>query len=357
MRNGWGYQPGMKAPYYYPGIDYAPTGNAALAVPVYAAADGKVTVAGPDSGGVTKGYGLHIRIDHGDGDLTLYGHLKLTRVKVGDQVKAGQVIGVMGNTGNSSGRHLHFEFRRKGYPKDPTELLFPAGNEVVEETDGPAPVSFQNLSYVKVIIPFLNIREAPSLAGRITGSIGGDTITPVIGSKDVDDITWLQIGYKQYIAKRQGNSVFAVWVGGEPKPAPAKLPTDINPTVGRWEGLAKKYAELHDLDYRLILAVIWVESGGDPDAVSEQGAVGLMQVMPSDGMSKKLYGSLFANRPATKELLDPAKNIMHGSAILADMVNSWGVVREGLLHYGPTRVGYDYADKVLASYESLGGSL
>lgn len=57
-----------------------------------------------------KGYGVHIRIEHESG-LSIYGHLTKPYVQKGDKVKAQQIIGLTGNTGFSSGAHLHFEFR------------------------------------------------------------------------------------------------------------------------------------------------------------------------------------------------------------------------------------------------------
>lgn len=61
-----------------------------------------------------KGYGVHIRIRHADGSMTLYGHLTKPYVQKGDVVRAQQIIGLSGNTGFSSGAHLHFEYRPAG---------------------------------------------------------------------------------------------------------------------------------------------------------------------------------------------------------------------------------------------------
>jgi hypothetical protein len=74
---------------------------------IYAVADGEVVISKVNGGGVTKGYGYYIAIRH-DGFCTLYGHLQGLMLKVGDKVKAGQVIGKMGNTGTSTAAHLHF---------------------------------------------------------------------------------------------------------------------------------------------------------------------------------------------------------------------------------------------------------
>ncbi len=81
--------------------------------PVYAAATGIVTVV-TNNGGWNSGYGNHIRIQHPSGTMTLYAHLSVVNVKVGQEITQGQVIGAIGNTGNvkgPTGCHLHFEVR------------------------------------------------------------------------------------------------------------------------------------------------------------------------------------------------------------------------------------------------------
>jgi LysM repeat protein len=99
---------------FHAGIDFA----ADMGTPIRAARDGTVTQAGDLSD-----YGLAITLTHADGTQTLYGHCSVVRVKVGDQVKAGQVIGEVGSTGLSTGPHLHFEIRVNGQPHDPLLLL------------------------------------------------------------------------------------------------------------------------------------------------------------------------------------------------------------------------------------------
>lgn len=71
------------------------------------------------------GYGNYVKIKHDNGDSTIYGHMYLNSIKVsiGDQVKQGQVLGKMGNSGNSTGTHLHFEIRSGGSPVDPANYI------------------------------------------------------------------------------------------------------------------------------------------------------------------------------------------------------------------------------------------
>lgn len=92
--------------------------GAAYGSTVRAGAAGVVVVAGEASG-----YGNAIVIDHGGGLATLSGHLSRFAVRVGQTVTAGQAIGAVGNTGNSTGPHLHFEVRVRGVPVDPMPYL------------------------------------------------------------------------------------------------------------------------------------------------------------------------------------------------------------------------------------------
>jgi len=82
--------------------------------PVAATADGVVIAAGWQSG-----YGWSVEIQHAEGWSTLYGHLSRYLVDVGDHVKRGQIIGLSGSSGNSTGPHLHYEIRLNGVPIDP----------------------------------------------------------------------------------------------------------------------------------------------------------------------------------------------------------------------------------------------
>jgi murein DD-endopeptidase MepM/ murein hydrolase activator NlpD len=107
--------------HFHTGIDLA----VPLGTPVFAAADGVVTLARPmaDSGGLLVGYGNYIIIQHDAGLKTLYGHLLTIGVKEGDVVHRGQLVGLVGSTGNSTGPHTHFEVRIENSPVDPMQML------------------------------------------------------------------------------------------------------------------------------------------------------------------------------------------------------------------------------------------
>jgi soluble lytic murein transglycosylase-like protein len=120
--------------------------------------------------------------------------------------------------------------------------------------------------------------------------------------------------------------------------------------VLQWCNLITFYAHKHDLSPDLIAALIWQESGGNASAYSRSGAVGLMQVMPRDGLAASFMcvnGPCFSARPTTKQLQDPEFNISYGTRFLAQQVKRNGTLREALKSYGPMDVGYYYADKVL----------
>lgn len=100
------------------GIDLA----AGTGSPIRAAADGTVVSAGDEGG-----YGRCVRIQHADGSTTVYAHLSALEVSGGQQVAAGEQIGREGNTGHSTGPHLHFEVRFGDNPVNPAAWLAERG--------------------------------------------------------------------------------------------------------------------------------------------------------------------------------------------------------------------------------------
>lgn len=101
---------------FHEGMDF----SAPIGTPVYATGDGTVKVAGRGQ----SGYGNMVDIDHGYNYLTRYAHLSEVLVKPGQQVKRGDLIGKVGNTGKSTGPHLHYEVRFKGAPQNPVNYYF-----------------------------------------------------------------------------------------------------------------------------------------------------------------------------------------------------------------------------------------
>jgi soluble lytic murein transglycosylase-like protein len=125
--------------------------------------------------------------------------------------------------------------------------------------------------------------------------------------------------------------------------------------VRQWCNQIMRHASKNNLDPNLVAAVIWQESGGDPEAYSKSGAVGLMQVMPRDGIAANfqcINGPCFTTRPTIDELQKPNFNIKYGTGMIAGLLNKYEDTREALKYYGPMNVGYYYADKVLSIYQS-----
>ena len=118
VASGYGSRidPVYKTVKFHAGLDFA----APQGTPIYATADGRVTTAG----NLGNGYGNHVEINHGYGYETLYGHMVRVKVKVGQMVKRGEVIGWVGSTGKSTGPHLHYEVHKGGRPIDPIYFFY-----------------------------------------------------------------------------------------------------------------------------------------------------------------------------------------------------------------------------------------
>lgn len=105
---------GKKGKEPHDGVDLA----APAGLPVKTAAPGTVLFAGEQ-----KGYGLIVIVEHDGGLITLYAHNRDLRVKTGQKVRDGQVVATVGDSGRTSGPHLHFEVRKEGKPVDPLDYL------------------------------------------------------------------------------------------------------------------------------------------------------------------------------------------------------------------------------------------
>jgi murein DD-endopeptidase MepM/ murein hydrolase activator NlpD len=99
---------------FHEGIDF----TSAYGAPIYTTAPGVVETAE-----YSGGYGYHVIVNHGYGYRTLYAHLSKIEVSPGMQINRDSIVGYLGNTGRSSGPHLHYEVERNGEPVDPGRYL------------------------------------------------------------------------------------------------------------------------------------------------------------------------------------------------------------------------------------------
>jgi len=111
---GWRHDPILGKRAFHKGLDF----SAAHGEPILATASGIIVAA-------ERGYkyGKYVRVKHGNGLETRYAHASKLLVKVGDLVSKGEVIALVGNTGRSTGPHLHYEIRLNGNPLDPRKYL------------------------------------------------------------------------------------------------------------------------------------------------------------------------------------------------------------------------------------------
>ncbi len=131
ISSGFGYRsdPFTGGAAYHAGLDF----RGPIGAPIYAAAAGTVSFAG-----VRSGYGNCIEIDHGNGLMTRYAHMSGYRARAGQKVAAGQVVGLIGSTGRSTGPHLHFEVRINDRPLNPRPFLEAAAHVFQEPSHSPA---------------------------------------------------------------------------------------------------------------------------------------------------------------------------------------------------------------------------
>ena len=118
IASGFGMRidPVYGTPKMHKGLDFtAPQGT-----PIYATGDGNVIF----SGKVEGGFGIHVKINHGYGYQTLYGHMFRIKVRNGQHVKRGEIIGWVGNTGKSTGPHCHYEVHVNGNEVNPVYFFY-----------------------------------------------------------------------------------------------------------------------------------------------------------------------------------------------------------------------------------------
>lgn len=148
--------------------------------------------------GVNWRYGNFIKIQHDDGTVCLYAHLEYTSVTVNQRVSKGQVIGRMGNSGNSFGAHLHWEYWTKNdyyFNVDPSPYLEP------KEIKLPSPVN-RDKNKRQFQVDYndnLRIRKSPSLSGEILGILNAG-VYDFTEETDVDDYKWVNVGDNMWVA-------------------------------------------------------------------------------------------------------------------------------------------------------------
>lgn len=130
ISSGFGYRadPFSGGPALHAGLDF----RGPIGAPIYSAAKGTVRFVG-----VRPGYGKSVEVDHGNGLMTRYAHMSGFRARIGQPVQAGEVIGLIGNTGRSTGPHLHFEVRIHDRPVNPRPFL-EAAARVLENSRNPS---------------------------------------------------------------------------------------------------------------------------------------------------------------------------------------------------------------------------
>lgn len=118
MASGFGYRsdPFTKIRKFHNGMDF----SAKSGTPIYATGDGIVKKAD----GTVSGFGNHVEINHGYGYMTLYAHLSKYKVRAGQKVKRGDIIGFVGSTGRSEAPHLHYEVHKNGEVVNPLNFYY-----------------------------------------------------------------------------------------------------------------------------------------------------------------------------------------------------------------------------------------
>ncbi len=396
------YPPGVSAEKHHTGVDIGCTTSNE---PIYAVDNGQVILV--EYGWMTY-WGYDVFINHGkdiDGNPinSFYAHMDSVLVEAGQFVTKGQQIGIMGTP--KGGTHLHWgrsNIAPEQFPKyelhasenggygwlDPLSQINQASSQptFLVKSDSPA----TSADYLSDTVPtdqsFLNGQKLWNFRYPLMVFLGLFAVMAlclIFTSKEfralsvsMVAIIVLVIGvfyFYTYTFTTSSNSPprnFSYTVNTEdsgyqppiaeigytpPINGACSLPLSYPENIRRWCSFIEFYANQSGLDPRLIAAVMLQESGGNPLAYSSSGAVGLLQVMPKDGIAATFvnaYGvPYFANRPSISQLQDPEYNIRYGVNMLAGL-NAANNPREALFNYGPADVGYSYADLVLSIYSN-----
>jgi len=242
---------------YHTGVDF----GVPLGTEIKAAADGVVVQAGTNGG-----YGNSVTIDHGGGMETLYGHLSKVLVSVGQKVKQGDIIGLSGSTGKSTGPHLHFEIRKNGQPVDPMPYL-----------SGLDSFNGGTVNYVSEMNRVMVLEASESFM------------------ENEENIGWLLSGDDGDI-NNDPHQVYNV--------KPGEVPQELL-------SVFEKAGEKYDIPWTVLAAIAYRESSFNPYAVGpylsefNTSAEGMMQFLPSTFQEFAVDG----DNDGVKSIFDPADAI------------------------------------------------
>jgi predicted flap endonuclease-1-like 5' DNA nuclease len=202
ITQGFGARPHFYGKFGLPGhegLDFrAPEGSE-----IYAVGDGTVVEVRLDGNAdpANKPYGNQLRIRHPEGFTSVYAHLSEALVIPGEEVRAGQLVGLAGSTGNSSGAHLHLTLKKEGatdagettYPYDivdPTPYLEPFSGEGRVEPDVP-PEPTLEVQVESPEVGHLNVRAAPYVGAQLVGQVEHGA---TLGSLEAEAVTRQKVG-------------------------------------------------------------------------------------------------------------------------------------------------------------------
>ena len=189
-----------------------------IGTPIYAAESGDVLVAGIINNAYGNSqYGKCILIDHKNGYYTFYAHLDSILVRVGQSVLVGTQIGTVGQTGNVTGPHLHFEIRtnpnwNRSYFINPEALCGLAVDKPnVIQTPNIGNLlkpNLNNITKIKVANELLNMRDAPGYSGKVIAELKKGTKLTITGNKIIKDgLEWYPVQINGYVAASDGYNI------------------------------------------------------------------------------------------------------------------------------------------------------
>lgn len=187
--------------------------------PIYASADG-VVYSIKDNDKTGKSWGNYVKIKHDDKTYTLYAHLKDgIKVKVGDKVKMGDLLGYMGTTGKSNGNHLHFEIYVGGsstkYRVDPLPLTYVFPDQIASQGETKDIVKYyypitepverdKTKNQLKILKSTLRVRQEPNLDSLVLGYATKDAIYDDLAVLEEGGYKWHKIAENNYVAEVEG---------------------------------------------------------------------------------------------------------------------------------------------------------